>query len=217
MNNINIHILNSSGSLTPFKKDIESIGKASIKMIVDLIPVRDVDIVLYADPKSTIPHLGIGAHTYNYNLIFITFDHKHKNLQYFIRYDLDRTLAHELHHTLRMKYHNYGKNLLDAMIFEGLADHFDIELTKKKPQRWDTALTNKQLIDFHKKAKNEYYNKKYNHDAWFFGSKEKKFLKWTAYTLGFDLVRKYLESHPSKKASTLYRTKAEEFIKSSNR
>lgn len=216
MNNINIHILNSSGSLTPFKKDMESIGKASIKKIVDLISVSDVDIVLYADPQSTIPHLGIGAHTYNSNLIFVTFDPEHKNLQYFIRYDLDRTLAHELHHALRIKYHSYGKNLLDAMIFEGLADHFDIELTNKKLQRWDTALTDKQLKDFHEKAKKEYFNNKYDYYAWFFGSKEKGIPKWTGYSLGFDLVRNYLKNHPSKKASTLYRARAEEFIRSSN-
>lgn len=212
MNNIHIHLLNASGGLNPFEKDIESITRISIKKIANVIPISDVDIILYEDSQSAIPHLGIGGYTPNAHLVFISFDAGHMHLKDSIRLRLEGTIAHELHHALRWKNPGYGETLLEAMISEGLADHFDIEITKKEPDQWDTALTDKQMIMFHKKAKKEYSNKKYNRDAWFFGSKERMIPKWTGYTLGFDLVRKYLKNHPSKKASTLYRTKAKEFI-----
>jgi len=207
-----MHLLNASGSLMPFKKDIESITKISVKKIVNVIPVSDVDIVLYEDPQSAISHLGIGGYTPNAHLVFIPFDTRHKHLRNSIRERLEGTIAHELHHALRKRILGYGDTLLEAMISEGLADHFDIEITNKEPDQWDTALTDKQMTAFHKKAKKEYFNKKYDRSAWFFGSKGKGIPKWAGYTLGFNIVSAYLKKHPDKKPSQLYRTRAEEFI-----
>lgn len=210
--NTTIQILTASGRLEPFVNEILRGAKKAVSIIKSKIPLPRVDIVFYDNPEGVIPHLGIGGFAPNANLVFISLDPSYQNFNKTISDEISRTLAHELHHAIRWQNPGYGKTLLEAMITEGLADHFDIELTNTKPQLWDTALTEKQLINFSKRAQQEYHNRNYNHQEWFFGSKEKGIPKWTGYALGFKLVKDYLKRNPDKKASELYSIKAEEII-----
>ena len=43
----------------------------------------------------------------------------------------------------------------------------------------------------------------YNHDAWFFGSDNEGIHKWTGYTLGYHIAKKYIEKS-GKKGSELF-------------
>lgn len=210
---VNIYVLTGSGRLNPFKKQIIKSANYLLEIIKSKIPLPNMDIVFYDNPDGAIPHLGVGAQTINPNLVFISLDPDFQHFERVINGEVERILVHELHHCVRWQHPGYGKTLLQALISEGLADHFDIEVTKKKPQRWNIALTNKQMVSFRKKAKKEYYKKDYDHYSWFFGSKRKGIPKWTGYTIGFNIVGKYLKRHPDKKPSLLYATHAEEFIK----
>ncbi len=127
--------------------------------------------------------------------------------------NLERTLIHELNHAARWQTVGYGDTLLEAMISEGLADHFEKEITNKNPNPWSVALGKSQIKQMMERAENEYNNKNYNHNEWFFGSKEKGIPKWTGYTLGYNLVAEYLKKNPDKKPSQLHALRAEEFIK----
>jgi len=211
---INICVLTASGRLTSFRKNILKSAKNSLKIIKYKIPVNNVDIVFYDNPYGAIPHLGIGAHTLNPHLVCISLDPDFSHFEKTIKEETARTLAHELHHCIRWQNHSsMYATLLDAMITEGLADHFDIEITNKKPQAWDTALASKQYNRLSIKAEREYRNKNYNHYEWFFGSKRKSIPKWTGYTIGFNIVGEYLKKHPDKKPSQLYAVQTEGFIK----
>jgi uncharacterized protein YjaZ len=102
---------------------------------------------------------------------------------------------------------------LGALINEGLADHFDMEVNSTSPYLWNKALNEEELKIFQKLAEKEYFNENYNHNDWFFGSTERNIPRWTGYSLGFYLVEKYLKTHPDQKASNLYNVEAEEFLK----
>lgn len=177
------------------------------------MPVSDVDVVVYDNPFGAIPELGIGAETLSQNLISIYIDPEFSELSDSISKEFKRTLAHELHHAKRCKTIYNLNNLLGALISEGLADHFDIEVNNVLPNLWDITLNEKELEKFNKIAEKEYFNENYNHNDWFFGSTEKNIPRWTGYSLGFYLVAEYLKKNPNKKASQLYSVKAEEFIK----
>ncbi len=209
--NINLHILNSSGSLTPFTRDIKRIFDQSIKQITSKIPISDVDVVIYDNPNFAIPEIGIGGYAQNEHIVWIYIDPAFSNLAQSIEKELGRTLAHEFHHALRWKGPGYGKTLFEALITEGLADHFDIEVNKAKPHFWDTVLSNKFIQKYLELAKTEFNNKDYKHSDWFFGSKERDIPKGTGYSLGFYLVGEYLEKNPKEKASSLYNKKAKDF------
>lgn len=205
-----LHLLKSSGKLKTFLSQIESEFNDFDQKIKNIFPDQDIDIVVYDNPFGTIPEYGIGGFTPYSHLIFISLDPDFPNLSDTLSSQFSRTLAHETHHAIRSKHIGYGKNLLEALISEGLADHFDLEINHTQPQIWNQALSNDQLIQFQKIAPTEYFNQNYNHNDWFFGSQD--IPKWTGYTLGFNLVKNYLDKHPDQKPSTLFNLPANKFI-----
>lgn len=207
---INIHILKASGRLNPFSEAIQKETQKAIKKIKAKISFQNVDIVFLDNQYRTIPEIGIGGHTLNENMILINLGPRHKDFKSTVSKEIARTLYHESLHVVRWENPGYGKTLLEVMISEGLADHFELELSGEKPELWDRVLDKKQIKLFLKKAEKEFKNKNYSHRDWFFGSKKRGIPRWTAYSLGFYLVGEYLKRNPNKKASTLYSTKASE-------
>ncbi len=202
---INIHILTASKDIRLYSAELKSIAEATIASVEKLLLIKDVDVVFYDNPKATIDEIGgIGGYSLNANLIFISLDPRHPNFTRALKEELSFTLAHELHHTIRWQKQVEGDTLLEAMIFEGLADHFAIEATgRSKPSPWSYILTPEQKKVLIKKASETWKQPTYDNDLWFFGSKPDVIPRWTGYTLGYDLVAAYLHVHPETSASKL--------------
>ncbi len=210
--NVNLHLLNASGSLSQFEKEIKSEFSAAVSEISKIIKLVNVDIVIYDNPEGAIPEIGLGGYTQNDNLIFIPIDPKFANLPKSIKENLKRTMAHELHHVMRWRKVGYGNTLLEAIITEGLADNFDLEVFGGNPPLHCQALKENEIKNLLSKAKNEFDDIKYDHNAWFFGSKEKNIPRWTGYSLGFYLVNNYLKKNPKAKPSAIYEKPAKDFL-----
>jgi uncharacterized protein YjaZ len=210
---INLYILKSSGKLKPFIKQIEKEFYDTIDKISRTIPVSEIDVVVYDNPAGIIQDQGIGGYTPFSYLVMLSIDSNFSNLSNSILKQFKRVLAHELHHALRWKNPGYGKTLIEVLISEGLADHFDMEINKDLSQNWDNVLDKKQLDKIKNLAEKEYFSKNYNHVDWFFGNKKRNIPKWAGYSLGFYLVEKYFKKHPNQKASKLFNIKAEKFVK----
>ncbi len=213
--NIRTCILLASGRLKPYESMLRKRIKKYISAIFKFLPLKDIDIIVLDNPEGVISHLGVGGYAMNGNTLYINLDPGHKEFKKVVNVCLFSTLAHELHHVMRFKTVGYGNTLFEALISEGLADHFDIEVTRQKPPDWSTALSEKQIQFFLKKAAKDFNNQNYIHRDWFFGSEKRKIPKWTGYSLGFFLVQNYLKNYPKKKASMLHKTKASEFLKNS--
>ena len=213
-NNINLHILNAAGRLTPYIDKIENIFDKTVAKVLEKTFFLGTDVVISEFAEDTIPELGIGGHTYNPSLILISLDTKFPDFaSVTLNKELKRIIVHELSHVARWQTVGYGETLLEASITEGLADHFDMEVNNTGPHLWDVVLNANKIKEMTERSKKEYNSKDYNHYEWFFGSKEKKIPRWTGYSLGFNLIAEYLKKNPSKKASQLHNIKAEEFIK----
>ena len=209
---LNIHILSSSKDLTPFTKVLKSVAKSVELSIKKLIPLGDIDVVFYNNPEATLKESGIGGFTPCANIIFFSLDPKNPNFKQEVERELPFQLAHEVNHAIRFRTPIPKETLFEAMISEGLADHFAVEVTKRKtPPAWATALTNTQKRDLVAKASKEWNLPTYDHHAWFYGSEKKKIPRWTAYTLGYDLVAIYLQKNPKIKASKLVSSEASLF------
>ena len=206
------HILLASGRLTPFVDQIKKEFDNSVGQITKKMLISNIDVVIYDNPEGVIPEVGVGGYAPNSHLVFISLDPQFSDFQHTITKELKRTLSHEINHAIRWRDPGYGKTLLEALVTEGLADHFDVEVNHEDPEPWCIALSVEQIEVLLDKAKKEFSNKNYDHNAWFFGSTEKGIPRWTGYSLGFKLVRDYLQKNPDRKASTLYNAKAEEFI-----
>lgn len=211
-----IYILTGSKDVKPYSAELKSVANSAVASVKKSLPIRDLDIVFYDNPGATFTEEemgGIGGFTPNAHTVFISLNPRHKSFQSALKNHLFFTLVHELHHTIRWQKQVDGDTLLEAMIFEGLADHFAMEVTgRKKPTIYSDALTPEQKKIFLKKASEEWSKPTYNHNEWFYGSTPKIIPRWTGYTLGFDLVAKYLNTHSGLPASTLATADASLFV-----
>ncbi|OHA24658.1 MAG: hypothetical protein A3B11_00555 [Candidatus Taylorbacteria bacterium RIFCSPLOWO2_01_FULL_44_26] len=204
---INTHVLLASKDIRPYVKQLKSISESAVLSVKKLLPINDVDVVFYYNPGATFNESevgGIGGFTPNASVIFISLNPRHPNLESSLKNELLFMLAHEFHHTIRWQKQVEGDTLLEALVFEGLADHFAQEITgKKTPSIYSNALTPEQKKIFLKKASGEWEKPTYDNNLWFFGSQPDVVPRWTGYTLGYDLVSAYLHTNPGTSASKL--------------
>lgn len=207
----NLYILKASGKLNAFESVIKTSIDECLTLAKEKISLPTIDIVVDDDKQSSIPEVGIGGYAPHANLLYIHIDTEYTHSEDGLRKEIMSTLAHELHHCARSASVGYGRTLLEAVVSEGLADHFDIEINGGEPKPWSVALRGEKLEEIMKKAEIEYNNESYNHSMWFYGSYDGTLPRWAGYSLGFTLVSEYIKKS-SKKASELVNHKAQEFI-----
>lgn len=207
----NLHLLEASGKLNPFIREIKKIFPKTVHEVKKVLPINNVDIIVWDYPDWAIKQYGIGGQIMNANTIVISIDPSNPKTKDSFSLHFSSTLMHELHHTARIQAIGPVSTRLEASIREGLAEYFEIETTGKKPDVWDLSLTSGQLKKFSKIAKEDKSTDYYLYD-WLFGNKKQGIPKWTGYSVGFYLVGEYLKKHPNIKSSTLYKENAEEFI-----
>lgn len=197
--------------LVEYEQSIELAIREILPKINMLLPIKNIQIRVSVNPSGTIPELGIGGFNPNSAEVQLWIDPDFANLQESISKDLGPMLAHELHHAIRRKSVGYGSTLLEAMVSEGLADHFSIEVTAYDIPPWDRALSEVELEAWINSASESWNNGSYDHDKWFYGT-DPEIPRWAGYSIGFKLVGSYISSHPGSKASELHSNLAASFV-----
>lgn len=190
---LNIHILNASKAFDRFDLDIRGIIKDWFWVINGNDLIDDLDVLVQQAPRNTIPEIGLGGFAPDGYTIIVSVDFKHPDIEKKLDVELSKTLAHEFHHCLRWRGPGYGNTLFECMISEGLADHFQVEITGGSPPLWSSHFSQEELKNMEARAKDEYWNESYDHNAWFFGSQARNIPRWAGYSLGFWLVGEYLK------------------------
>jgi uncharacterized protein YjaZ len=206
---IKLHILKASERLEKFEADINKAFEAGINDVQNKLTLPRLDVVVVDDADMAIAETGVGGSAPNAHVLYIYINPNFANLEAVLELEIRSTLAHELHHCARWAAVGYGTTLLEAIVSEGLADHFDIEVNGGSPKPWSIALSEDELQSTILKAK-ESFNSDYNHSDWFYGSKE--IPRWAGYSLGFKIVGEYINK-TGKSASELVATSHTEFIK----
>ncbi len=195
------------------EQEIKLIIEQHIEELKNMFGVDDVFVEIQEDPTKVIPETGAGGYTPDSHQIFFYYDSTNLNFKENIANEVKSTITHEFHHVIRNRTYNWKEDtLLGAMITEGLADHFDIEINNTNIKPWSKALNQEELDLMIKKSQEELYSKTYNHIDWFFGSQERNIPKWTGYSIGFKLVEDYIKK-TNKKPSELVGEPAENFLK----
>lgn len=204
------------------RERIESVGLATVAEVASEMPIKNVSIGFFDKPEDALPEYGIFGRRHPWetgetnSLIGLYFDPESPHRETALGRDLRRQIRHELHHDQRFEAlgEDSYKTLLDAIIFEGLATHFEIEGSDDQPSLYATALTSEQIPALLARAREDFASEDATSiDEWHIGSEGKNIPRWTAYALGHYLVSEYLKEHPDKKASTLYALPAEGFVK----
>ena len=195
MSKINVLLANANGSLDESKKAILAAVKevesyAFSKLKIDW----DIDVVISASAYSIIiPEDGVGGQTYASDFIVCALDLKSISIARF-----KEMLAHELGHAAR-----WGKNdewmntLFDGMISEGVATYFGTEFAKNNSEKQFFTKTmlersdeeNERILN---ELRGNLDDKNYDYQTIFFTGND-KLPRWSGYSLGYYLVKKYLE------------------------
>lgn len=202
-----LHILNAQDKLTAHSEWLntcltETYAKASV-----LMNLPSLDIIVKAG-MQVIPEKGHLGYSPEPGIVYITVDPK--NLSFCSNHNnsLERMFAHELHHAARWAGPGYGFTLGEAIVSEGLAGHFTLELFGGEPEPWE-SLNEVEIQSHILRTRKDWDRTDYDHNAWFYGTSNLP--RWLGYTVGFNLVTRFLLANPHLRASTLTNVNAKAF------
>ena len=195
MGKINILLTEANGNLSGEKdmifeavKEAEKYAfpKLSIDWNIDLLVTNRLRDIL-------IPEDGVGGRTHTSDFIEFAVDEKKATKAL-----ISEMLVHELCHAAR-----WGKNdewissLFDGIISEGIATYFEAEYAKNREEKTTFIKTIIRRTDEENKTilselRDRLNSNSYNYDEIFFNG-NKKLPRWAGYSLGYCLVKKYLE------------------------
>ena len=195
MNKINVLITRANGNLdSKVETIVKAVKEAECYVFPKLKIDWDIDLLvtnrLY---DIIIPEDGVGGHTRTSDFIVFAINEEKatENL-------ISEMVAHELCHAAR-----WGKNdewinsLFDGVINEGIATYFEAEFVKDRTEKTVFIKTilersdeeNEKILE---KLRSQLDSNYYDYDTIFFnGSNELP--RWSGYSLGYYLVRKYLK------------------------
>ncbi len=194
MNKVNILLTEANGNLSNKKEMIENAikmaeGYAFLKLNIDW----DIDVLVTNRIPMIIPENGAGGYTFSADFIRINIDDKKatENL-------ISENVVHELCHATRWgKNDEWIKCLFDGLIFEGLACVLEAEFVKDRSEKSlfiktileRTDENNEKILE---ELRDQLDSNYYDYDTIFFNGND-KLSRWSGYSLGYYLVKKYLE------------------------
>jgi hypothetical protein len=191
-----------------------------LPQVQKLIPADSIEIKINIS-NDVMPTLGVAGRSISAYSLIISFDPKNPNYK---PQNIPPVLVHELHHLSRHRMKDWKLSLPEAMIMEGLADHFTIEVINSEPPVWSHVLTNEEIKKYLIKLSpylnltfESWYpefNQKY-YAPWMFGrTGSDPIPRWTGYTLGWTIVENYIKTHSGALASNLVWTPTKTIISS---
>ncbi len=180
--------------------DLERLMERSADKVFVLLPSRkQTRINVRLDPKNTVPEIGVGAiPDPGTGEVYISIDdHSKIGFRRSLVTWLPASLARVLYLSSRIQTGpGYGVTLGEALVSEGLSDHFVAQaFPNTPPQPWDhRKMTARQEAGLWKRARRDLaIPGAYDHPLWFFGAGGKNALpRWSGYTLAYRIVRPYL-------------------------
>ena len=126
--------------------EVRIIAEKALARAKNILNVDDVSLEVRENPEKVIPETGVGGFTPDSHTIFVYYDSNNENFKKNLESEIRSTVTHEFHHTVRNRAFNWEEDtLLGAMVTEGLADYFDIEVNGGKPKPWSVALSELDL------------------------------------------------------------------------
>ena len=195
MNKVNILLTEANGNLSGSREMIMDAIKAAEEYVFPKLKVNwDIDLLITNRLYDIIiPEDGVGGHTRTSDFIEFAINEEKATEDL-----ISEMVAHELCHAAR-----WGKNdewiiaLFDGMISEGIATYLEAEFIKDREEKTVFIKTilertddeNKKILE---ELRDQLDSNYYDYDTIFFNGND-KLPRWCGYSLGYYLVKKYLE------------------------
>ncbi len=212
MYKVNILLTEANGNLSDSREIIIDAVKTAEEYVFPKLKVNwDIDLLITNRLYDIIiPEDGVGGRTRTSDFIEFAVNEEKatENL-------ISEMVAHELCHAAR-----WGKNdewintLFDSMISEGIATYLEAEFVKDREEKTVFIKTilertddeNKKILE---ELRDQLDSNYYDYNTIFFNGND-KLPRWSGYSLGYYLVKKYLEK-TNKKIEDAFADKYTEF------
>ncbi len=212
MYKVNILLAEANGNLSDSREIIIDAVKTAEEYVFPKLKVNwDIDLLITNRLYDIIiPEDGVGGRTRTSDFIEFAVNEEKatENL-------ISEMVAHELCHAAR-----WGKNdewintLFDGMISEGIATYLEAEFAKDRKEKTVFIKTilertddeNKKILE---ELRDQLDSNHYDYNTIFFNGND-KLPRWSGYSLGYYLVKKYLEK-TNKKIEDAFADKYAEF------
>lgn len=140
--------------------------------------------------------------------------HLFVNLDEYSKKSIENTVAHELNHTIYY-YHHYDDfnnyTLLDEILLEGLAENFREQYFNPEVSKWAGVLNKDEAFEVLKESKDilETRDQKVIKE-FLFGNN--KYQRWTGYSVGYWLVKEFINRNKNLSWYELMKTNPKRFI-----
>ncbi len=194
MNKVNILLTEANGNLSDKREMIKIAVKTAEKYVFPNLKIDwDIDVLVTNRIPMIIPENGAGGYTFSADFIRINIDDEKatENL-------ISENVVHELCHAARWgKNDEWTKSLFDGLLFEGLACVLEDEFANNNLEKTLFIKTILERSDEENEkilavVRDKLYSNEYNYDEMFFNGND-KLPRWSGYSLGYYLVKKYLK------------------------
>lgn len=206
---IQCYISDPEAKLGGYRPLLQKLSERSIARVKEALPIDNVEVVLYVNPRNTIPEVGVAGISPCGALALIALDPSNPNFHGAIEEELPATIAHELHHCLRWQGVGFGETLLEVLVTEGLARDFERAFRGNRLPSYQ-PLFRDELSTLWEKAREELDSSAFSYQDWFFGSKDRGIPRFLGYALGLWLVDTY-KARTGHSGTALLDVQAKEF------
>ena len=206
-----INILNASERFSNVLDLLESKAQSSLIEIQKHIELPSLDIVISPCSEEYITESGILGCVSTPYVIDVLLDTDREDLSNIINNELTATIAHELHHVIRASFGVEEKSLLQILISEGLACHFETKFSHCITSKFFADVKKYEWRDLYSKMQTNLKDSDFNYPVYFGGKDIAKFPNRAGYWVGFNLVSEYINKYGGC-AVTLVGISAEELV-----
>lgn len=216
--NLKLIVRNSSRVSPAYMWEAQMSGLLAISRARKLIPIRDtiIGIDLLNPPKSgegvVTSDPSVGGQIEDDGKVSIKVRSSSPVFKKIHRTSIQGSIAHELHHSVRMRGPGgFRDTLLQMLISEGLALCFSEDYFGKSFRLSHLkGITEQEVRSYWNKIKDR-GNERVSYQNWFGGFAEKGFPHQIGYLLGHYFIRNYLRTHPHVTSASLVQVPAERF------
>ncbi|MBR5669820.1 hypothetical protein IKX12_01945 [Candidatus Saccharibacteria bacterium] len=195
MNKVNLLLTEANGNLSGSKEMIANAVKMAYKYVFPKLKVDwDIDLLVTNRlPDIVIPEDGVGGRARASDFIEFAIDEE-KATEVLI----SEMVAHEICHAARWgKNDEWASTLSDAIISEGIATCLEAEFAENRAEKTVFIKTILERTDDENekilaKLRDQLDSDIYDYGAIFFDGND-ELPRWAGYSLGYYLVKKYLE------------------------
>lgn len=195
MNKVNILLTEANGNLSSSREMIMNAIKTAEKYVFPKLKIDwDIDLLVTNRLHDIIiPEDGVGGRTRTSDFIEFAINEERttENL-------ISEVVVHELCHAARWgKNDEWTQSLFDGLLFEGIACVLEDEFVKNSPEKTLFIKTilersdeeNRKILE---ELRDQLDSNCYDYDTIFFNGND-KLPRWSGYSLGYYLAKKYLE------------------------